>query len=158
MADKNNIKLITRNKKAFHSYEIMDRVEAGIVLQGTEVKALREGSGNLKDAFAEFRRGEVFLMNAHIGQYSAGNIYNHDPERPRKLLMHKREIDKFAAKVAERGFTFVPLSIYFSGGKVKVEMGLARGKRVYDRRQAIEDRERKRDLDREIREREKGRS
>lgn len=150
-------KMITRNKKAFHTYEILDRVEVGIVLQGTEVKALREGKGNLKDAFAEFRRGEVFLMNAHIGQYSAGNIYNHEPERPRKLLMHKREINKFASKVAERGFTFVPLSIYFSGGKIKVEMGLARGKRVFDRRKAIEERERKRDLDREIREREKGR-
>ena len=156
MAESSDKKIITRNKKAFHLYEILERIEAGIVLQGTEVKALREGKSNLKDAFAEFRRGEVFLLKAHIGQYSAGNIYNHDPERPRKLLMNKREIVKIFSKISERGYTFVPLALYFLRGKVKVEMGIAKGKREFDRKKSIEERERNRDLEREIRDREKG--
>ena len=122
---------------------------------GTEVKALREGKVNLKDAFAEFRGGEIFMLNLHIGQYSHATVFNHDPERPRKLLLHRREIRRFIGKVAERGFTLIPLSLYFKGGLVKVELGLARGKRVYDRRKDIEERQRKRDLERELREREK---
>lgn len=146
---------IARNRKAFHNYHIIDRIEAGVVLVGTEVKALREGKVNLKDAFAEFRGGEIFMLNLHIGQYSHATVFNHDPERPRKLLLHRREIRRFIGKVAERGFTLIPLSLYFKGGLVKVELGLARGKRVYDRRKDIEERQRKRDLERELREREK---
>ena len=145
-------KIIAKNRKAFAEYEILERFEAGIALVGTEVKALREGRINLKDSFADIRRGEIFLVNAHIGQYSAGNIYNHDPERPRKLLLHRREIRKLIGKVSERGFTLIPLSVYFLRGLVKVEIGLARGKKVYDRRKDIEERDRARDMEREIRE------
>jgi SsrA-binding protein len=119
------------------------------------VKALREGRLNLKDSFAEIRKGEVYLLKVHIGQYTAGNIYNHEPERVRKLLLHRREIKRLIGKVAERGFTLIPLSMYFKDGIVKVELGLARGKRVIDRRKDIEERQRKRDQEREIREREK---
>ena len=150
-------KIIAKNRKAFHFFDVQERIEAGISLVGTEVKALREGKLNLKDAFAEFRGGELFLLNAHIGHYSAGNIFNHEPERPRKLLLHRREIRKLIGKVAERGFTLIPVSMYFKAGLVKVELGLAKGKKVIDRRRDIEERERKRDLDREVREREKRR-
>jgi len=150
-----NVKIISKNRKAFHFYEIIDRFEAGIALVGTEVKALREGRLNLKDSFAEIRKGEVYLLKVHIGQYTAGNIYNHEPERVRKLLLHRREIKRLIGKVAERGFTLIPLSMYFKDGIVKVELGLARGKRVIDRRKDIEERQRKRDQEREIREREK---
>ena len=146
-------KIIGKNRKAFHNYEIVDRIEAGIVLVGTEVKALREGSVNLKDSYAEMRAGEIFLIKAHIGKYSAGNIFNHQPERTRKLLLHQREIKKLIVKVNEKGFTLIPLSMYFRRGYAKVELGLARGKRQYDKRKTIEERERKRELDREVRDR-----
>lgn len=152
---KTNIKQIARNRKAFHLYEIVDRYESGIVLQGTEVKALREGRISLKDAHAEIRGNEIFIVKLYIGPYSAGNINNHQPERTRKLLLHRREIRKLTGKVSERGFTLIPLTVYFKKGYVKVELGLARGKSVYDRRRTIEERERNRETEREIRDSQK---
>ena len=148
-------KLIAKNRKAYHEFQILERYEAGIVLQGTEVKALREGKANLKDSYAEIREGEVYLVKTHIGHYSAGNMFNHEPERVRKLLLHRREIRKLFSRVAERGLTIVPLSIYFKSGRAKVEIALARGKKIYDRRRDIEERERKREMAREFREKER---
>ena len=153
MSPKSNIKVITRNKKAYFEYEIIEKIEAGMVLVGTEVKALREGKANLKDAFADIRKGEMYLLKLFIGHYSAGNINNHAEERPRKLLMHRREIRRLAGKVAEKGLTLVPLSMYFKDGKVKVELGLAKGKHSYDKRRDITERDKKRDMEREIKER-----
>ncbi len=139
-------KVVTTNRRARHDYEIVDTFEAGIALVGSEVKSLRAGNVNLKDAYAEVRRGELWLENAHIAPYSYARDGGHDPERPRKLLMHRREIDRIAAAIAEKGLTLVPLSVYFREGKAKVELALARGRRRYDKRQAI----RKREQDREI--------
>ncbi|HLV00101.1 MAG TPA: SsrA-binding protein SmpB, partial [Acidobacteriota bacterium] len=124
-------KLVAKNRKAFHDYEILERFEAGMVLLGTEVKALREHRVNLKDSFARVSNGEVWLENCHISPYSHGNIQNHDPLRPRKLLLHKREIDKLAGETVKSGLTIVPLSIYFKNGKAKVEIALARGKKLH---------------------------
>jgi SsrA-binding protein len=148
--EEKKVKKLATNKKAFYEYEILDRLEAGIVLVGTEVKALREGKVNLKDAYAEIKAGELFLVNVHSGLYSAGSCFNHDPERPRKLLLHRREIRKLVIKVAERGFTIIPLSLYFVRGLVKVELGLARGKKEIDRRRDIEERDQARESAREI--------
>ena len=153
MKNDDSIKSIARNKKAFHEYEITDKYEAGIVLQGTEVKALREGRVNLKDAYAEIRGREIFLVKMHIGPYTAGNIQNHQPERARKLLLHRQEIRKLVGKVSEKGYTLLPLAVYFKKGLVKVELGLARGKKAYDRRREIEERDRQREMAREISER-----
>lgn len=139
-------KLVAKNRKAFHDYEILDRFEAGMVLLGTEVKALREHRVNLKDSFARVSNGEVWLENCHISPYSHGNMQNHDPLRPRKLLLHKREIDKLAGDTVKSGLTIVPLSIYFKGGKAKVEIGLARGKKLHDKRETA----RRKAIDREI--------
>lgn len=138
--------LITKNRKAFHDYEILDRYEAGIVLMGTEVKALREHRVNLKDSYARVSEGEVWLENCHISPYSHGNMQNHDPLRPRKLLLHKREIDKLAGDTIKSGLTIVPLAIYFKQGKAKVEIGLARGKKLHDKRETA----RRKAIDREI--------
>ncbi len=153
MCAKTNIKLITRNKKAWHEYEILEKFEAGMVLVGTEVKALREGRAHLKDAYADLRRGELYLLKLSIGHYSAGNINNHEEERPRKLLMHRWEIKKLTVKIAEKGLTLVPLSMYFKNSIVKVELGLAKGKHSYDKRRDIMDRDKKREMEREIKER-----
>ncbi len=154
MADEEeNIKLITKNKKAFHEYEILERFEAGVVLVGTEVKALREGRANLKDAYADVRKGEIYLINSFIGHYSAGNVFNHKEERPRKLLLHRREIKKLASKIAEKGLTLIPLKLYFSHGIAKVELGLAKGKKVHDKRRDIMEKDQKRDMEREFKER-----
>jgi len=150
MCAKTNIKLITRNKKAWHEYEILEKFEAGMVLVGTEVKALREGRAHLKDAYADLRRGELYLLKLSIGHYSAGNINNHEEERPRKLLMHRWEIKKLTVKIAEKGLTLVPLSMYFKNSIVKVELGLAKGKHSYDKRRDIMDKDKKRDMEREI--------
>jgi len=128
---------VTRNKKALHDYFILENMEAGIALLGTEVKSLRDHRANLKDSYAEFRGRELFLISAHISQYPAGNINNHDPLRDRKLLLHKKEISRLIGKVKEKGLTLVPLSIYFIGGKAKVEIALAKGKKEYDKRDAI---------------------
>jgi len=143
-------KIVCRNKRAFHEYEILETLEAGMVLTGTEVKSLREGRVNLKDSYAKVEEGEVFLVDAHISPYSHGNIMNHDPLRPRKLLLHKREIKRLTGKVRERGLTLIPLQIYFKNGKAKVELALAKGKKIHDKRAAIKKREEKRELQREL--------
>ncbi|MEE4311455.1 MAG: SsrA-binding protein SmpB [candidate division KSB1 bacterium] len=149
------IKVITTNKKARFQYEIVEQIEAGIVLLGTEVKALRLGKVNLKDSFATIKDGEAFLYNMHISPYEQGNIYNHDPERVRKLLLHRQEIKRLTGKIQEKGMTLVPLKIYFKEGRVKVELGLGRGKRFADRRQDIARRDQERDLQREFKEKRK---
>jgi SsrA-binding protein len=149
-AEEGGHKVVCKNKRAWHEYEILERVETGMVLMGTEVKSLREGRVNLKDSYGKVRGGEVFLVEAHISPYSHGNIANHDPLRERKLLLHKKEIRRLTGKVQERGLTLIPLQIYFTGGKAKVELGLARGKRLYDKRAAIKKRDERRDLMREL--------
>jgi len=138
-------KLIASNKKAFHEYFVLQKVEAGIALTGTEVKSLREGAVNLKDSYVAFERDEAFLTGAHISPYAHGNRENHDPERRRKLLLHRREIDKLRVQVVEKGLTVVPLRLYFKGGRVKAEIAVVRGKKLYDKRET----EKKRELDRE---------
>ena len=138
-------KLIASNKKAFHDYFVLQKAEAGVALTGTEVKSLRDGKANIKDSYVIFKNGEAFLFNAHISPYSHGNLQNHEPERSRKLLLHRREIEKLHAQVVEKGLTVVPLRLYFKGGKVKVEIAVVRGKKLYDKRET----EKKRELDRE---------
>lgn len=138
-------KLIASNKKAFHDYFILDKFEAGIALTGTEVKSLRLGKANLADAYVLVRRGEAELLNAHISPYTHGNRENHDPLRTRKLLLHKREIDKLSQAITEKGLTVVPLRLYMKGGLVKAEIAVARGKKLYDKRET----EKKKEADRE---------
>jgi SsrA-binding protein len=138
---------IATNRKAFFTYEILDRAEAGVSLLGTEVKAIREGGLNFRDSFVEFRRGELFLVGCRIGPYSHGNLMNHPDERDRKLLLHKREILKIGGKATAKGFTIVPLKAYFKNGRVKLEIGLARGKKAHDKRESIK----RKELDRETR-------
>ena len=140
-----------RNKKAYFNYEILEKLEAGIELQGTEVKSLRLGSARLKDAFARLKNGEVWLVHAHISQYGPASKFNHDPERPRKLLLHKREISRLSSKIEEKGLTLLPLKLYFnSRGIAKVMLGLGRGKRKYDKREKIRRRDVQRDMEREL--------
>jgi SsrA-binding protein len=141
-------KIICINKKASHSYFIEDKYEAGLVLQGTEVKSLREGRANLKESYARVKDNEVFLYNCHISPYSHGNRSNHDPIRPRKLLLHRREIRKLIGKVAERGYTLVPISLYFTRGKAKLEIGLGKGKKLHDKRHTMKERDAKREMER----------
>jgi SsrA-binding protein len=140
------IQLISRNKRAFHEYEVLDRIECGIVLKGTEVKSLREGSSSLEDAYAKLEDGEVWLIGSDIPEYTMGNRLNHKPKRPRKLLLHRREIEKFAGKATQRGFTLVPLRMYFKKGLAKVELAVARGKQLHDKRQAAKTADAKRDI------------
>ena len=149
-------KIVTLNRRARHDYHVLETHEAGLVLQGTEVKSLRAGHIQLKDSYADVMRGELFLVGAHISPYEQGNIFNHTPERARKLLMHKREIVKLAAQVQEKGLTLIPLKIYFKDGKAKVEIGLCKGKQGADKRATIADREVKRELDRAMKEARKG--
>jgi SsrA-binding protein len=131
-----------KNKKAYHDYEILEKYEAGIALKGTEVKSLREGKANLRDAFVRIENGEVYLFNAYIAPYSHGNLFNHEPTRKRKLLLHKSEIKRLFGKSQEKGLTIIPLRMYFNErGKVKVEIALARGRKKYDKREAIKRRE-----------------
>ena len=141
------IRIICRNKRAFHEYDIDDTLECGLVLTGTEVKSLREGAGGLEDAYAKIEDGEVWLIGSDIPEYSMGNRMNHKPKRRRKLLMHRREIAKFAAKATQRGFTLVPLKMYFKNGRAKVELAIAHGKQLHDKRQAAK----KADAQKEIR-------
>ena len=136
------------NRKAYHDYYIEDRYEAGIELFGTEVKSIRQGKLNLKDSFCHVKNGELLLYGMHISPYEKGNIFNKDPLRTRKLLMHKREILKLGAKIQQDGYSLIPLSVYFKHAKVKVELGLARGKKLYDKRAAAAERDAKRDMDR----------
>src|SRR5438034_10975390 len=144
------IKVICRNKRAFHEYSVADRLECGIVLTGTEVKSLREGSTNLEDAYAKIEDGEVWLIGSDIPEYTMGNRMNHKPKRPRKLLLHRREILKFAGKASERGFTLVPLRMYFRRGRAKVELAIARGKQFHDKREALKKADAQRDIRRAI--------
>jgi len=147
----NQRKVIASNRKARYEYEILDTFEAGIVLLGSEVKSLRAGKASLGDAYAEIRRGELYLLNAHIGAYEQAGRANTAPLRERKLLLHRYEISRLAGRVVERGLTLVPLQLYFKDGRAKVELALARGKRRYDKRQAIRKRENDRDLKRVMR-------
>ena len=147
---KSKNQLVITNRKAFFDYEIIEKIEAGIVLQGTEVKSLRQGNANLKDSYAKIVDGEVWVVNMHISPYEHGNIYNHDPRRMRKLLLHKREIRRLTRKVEESGLTLVPLRLYFKRGKAKVELALARGKKLYDKRKDIAKRDADRDTQREL--------
>lgn len=143
-----HVKIIANNKKARHDYHLSDEVEAGIVLRGTEVKSIREGRVNLKDSYAEIKNGEVFLRQLHISPYAYAYYDNHDPLRSRKLLLHNSEIKRLIGKTKERGYTIVPLKLYFKNGKVKVQIALAKGKKLYDKRESIKDRDVKRELDR----------
>src|SRR3981081_2466678 len=131
--DDTAIRFICRNKRAFHEYEVFDALECGLVLTGTEVKSLRDGSASLEDAYAKIMNGEIWLIGCDIPEYAMGNRLNHKPKRPRKLLMHRREIAKFAGKASERGYTLVPLKFYFKGGRAKVEIAVARGKQFHDK-------------------------
>jgi SsrA-binding protein len=142
MTDDNaKIKVIATNRKANYEYEVLDKYEAGVSLLGTEVKSLREGKANLGEAYAVVQKGEIWLQNFHINEYKYGNINNHDPVRKRKLLFHKREINKIKSSLEEKGLTFIPLKIYFKGSLVKILMGIGRGKKIYDKRESIKKRE-----------------
>jgi SsrA-binding protein len=143
-------KLIVENRRARHEYHLSDRFEAGLVLQGTEVKSLRGGQATLQQAYAEVRDGEGWLLGLHVPEYAEGNRANHDPDRPRKLLLHRKEIERLAASVAEKGFTVVPTRLYFKGGKVKVELALAKGKELRDKRRDIASRDAQRQIEREL--------
>ena len=145
--------VVVRNRKARHDYEERDRYDTGIVLWGTEVKSLRNGLANLKDSFATIDRGEVFLHNVHISHYEAGNNFNHEGERSRKLLLHRSEIRRLIGKTQQQGLTMVPLKIYFKGGKAKVELGVVRGKKQFDKREAIARRQADREVQRALKER-----
>jgi SsrA-binding protein len=143
-------KLIADNRRARHDYHLLDRFEAGLVLTGTEVKSLRDGRATLQRAYADLRGGEVWLVGAHISTYDQGNIANHDPDRDRKLLLHRREIEALTGKVRERGFTIVPTRLYFKDGRAKVEIALARGKDVRDKRTDLSKRDAQRQIEREL--------
>ena len=147
---KTNGKMIANNKKAYHDYFILDTYEAGIVLHGTEVKSLRMGKCSIKEAFVRIEDGEVFVYGMHVSPYEKGNIFNKDPLRVKKLLLHKYEINKLLGKIKEKGYTLVPLQVYFKDGKVKVEIGLARGKKLYDKREAIAKKDQRREAEKEF--------
>ena len=150
---KQSIKQVASNRKAFHDYFIEDKYEAGIELAGTEVKSIRQGAVNLRDSFCSVKDGEMFLYGMHISPYEKGNIFNKDPRRTRKLLLHKREIRKLQARVQQDGYSLIPLSLYFLGPRVKVELALAKGKKLYDKRASAAERDAKRDMDRAMKER-----
>jgi SsrA-binding protein len=142
------IKIVSKNPKAFHDYFVEDRFEAGIELAGTEVKSIRQGKVNLKDSFCHFKNGEMFVYGMHVSPYEQGNIFNKDPMRPRKLLMHKRELARLYAKIKQDGYSIVPLSVYFKNSHAKVEIGLAKGKKLHDKRDAAAAKDAKREIDR----------
>jgi SsrA-binding protein len=150
-ASETDDKVIANNRKARHDYDILESQEVGLVLRGTEVKSLRASQVTFKDSYADIRNGEAWLLGCHITPYSHGTDANHDPERPRKLLLHRREINRLVGKVAERGLTLVPLRLYFKHGRAKLELGLARGKKLHDKRQTIRERDARRELAREVR-------
>lgn len=148
--EKSGIKLIANNKKAYFDYFIEDKFEAGIALSGTEIKSLRTGKCSIKEAFVRIERGEVFIYGMHISPYEKGNIFNKDPLRTRKLLLHKQEINKLAGKIAEQGYTIAPLQVYLKDSLVKVEIGLAKGKKLYDKRQDIAKKDQRREAEKEF--------
>ena len=147
---KEELKLVANNKKAYHDYFIEDKYEAGIALHGTEVKSLRMGKCSIKESFIRIENGEVYAYGMHISPYEKGNIFNKDPLRVKKLLLHKYEINKLSGKLAEQGYTLVPLQVYFSGGKAKMEIGLAKGKKLYDKRQDIAKKDQRRENERDF--------
>ena len=148
MAEKKGIKVMANNRKAFHDYFVEERIEAGIELKGTEVKSVRAGTLNLKDSYVIAKGGEAYVHSMHISPYDKGNIFNHDPDRPKRLLLHKREINKLYALVKQDGYALVPLSVYFKDARVKVELGICKGKKNYDKREATAQRDAKREMDR----------
>lgn len=153
MADKKQgAKIIAQNKKAYHDYFVDEKYEAGIALYGTEVKSIRNGSVNLKDSYCSIKNGELYVVGMHVSPYEKGNIFNREPMRDRKLLMHKREIMKLGGLMSQKGFTLVPLSLYFSGKNVKVEIGLCRGKKLYDKRDSLAEKQANREMDRRVKE------
>lgn len=151
--DAKGVKIVAKNSKAYHDYFIEDKYEAGIELAGTEVKSIRQGHINLKDSFCMVKEGELYVHSMHISPYEKGNIFNKDPMRPRKLLMHKREILKLYGELKQQGYTLIPLSIYFKGSRVKVQVGLCKGKKLYDKREDMAKKAAKRDMDRAMKER-----
>lgn len=151
MGGEKGVRVVAQNRRARHDYFIEETIEAGIALIGTEVKSLRAGRASLQDSYAEVLGTEVFLKNAHIDQYEPASRFNHDPLRPRRLLLHKNEIRRLAARVQQRGYTLIPLSIYFKDGKAKVELALCKGKKAYDKREAIRERDVRREMEREAR-------
>ena len=151
-AKKLGVKEITSNRKAFHEYFVLERFEAGIELAGTEVKSIRAGNVNLKDAFCTIKDGELFVRGMHISPYEHGNIFNKDPVRPRRLLMHKREIVKLNARIMQDGVALIPLSLYFKDSRVKVELGLCKGKKLHDKRDSEAERQTRRDIDKIMKE------
>ena len=153
---KNGKKIIAQNKKAYHDYFVDERYEAGIALFGTEVKSLRKGAVNLKDSYCSIKDGEIYAIGIHISPYEFGNIFNREPLRDRKLLMHKREIMKLNGALTQKGFTLIPLSLYFSGPYVKVELGLCRGKKLYDKRASIAEAESNREIERRMKSKSQG--
>ncbi|MBQ2115464.1 MAG: SsrA-binding protein SmpB [Lachnospiraceae bacterium] len=150
MAKKEALKLVANNKKAYHDYFIEEKYECGLALHGTEVKSLRMGKCSIKEAFIRIENGEVFAYSMHISPYEKGNIFNKDPLRVKKLLLHKQEINKLLGKIKEKGYTLVPLQVYFSNGKAKIEIGLARGKKLYDKRDDIAKKDQRRETEREF--------
>ncbi|MBQ7717772.1 MAG: SsrA-binding protein SmpB [Clostridia bacterium] len=148
--DEKGIKTVTTNKKAFHDYFVIDKFEAGIELFGTEVKSIRQGGVNLKDSYATVRNGEIFVLGMHISPYEKGNIFNRDPLRDKKLLMHKREITRLYSLVMREGHSLIPLSVYFKGSKVKMSLGLCKGKKLYDKRQDAAQKSAEREIDRRL--------
>ncbi len=149
---KTGTRVVAQNKKAYHEYFVDEKYEAGISLFGTEVKSIRAGAVNLKDSYCSFKNGELYVLGMHVSPYEKGNIFNHEPHRERKLLMHRRELNKLFGLVAQKGFTLVPLSLYFSGKNVKVEIGLCRGKKLYDKRDTAAKNEANREMDRRMKE------
>lgn len=153
MGKDNKSNSLAKNRKAYHEYFIDEVFETGIALVGTEVKSIRGGKANLKDSYAQVKNGEVFVCNMHVSPYEKGNIFNKDPLRERKLLLHKKEIDTLLGYTAQKGFTLIPLSLYLKKGRVKLALGVARGKKNYDKRDAIAEKSAKRDMDRQMKER-----
>ena len=149
--NKKSVKIIAQNKKAYHDYFVDERYEAGIELFGTEVKSIRAGCVNLKESYCDIKNGEVFAVGMHISPYEQGNVFNRDPLRPKKLLLHKREILKLFGLTAQKGYTLIPLQIYLSGSRVKMEIGLCRGKKLYDKREDMARNDAKRDMERAFR-------
>lgn len=154
--EKSGVKIAAQNRKAFHDYFVEDRYEAGIELFGTEVKSIRAGTLNLKDSFCVAKDGEIYAYSLHISPYEQGNIFNRDPDRPKRLLLHKREIRKLHAMQKQDGYALIPLSVYFKNSRVKVELCLCKGKKTYDKRDAVAKRDAKREMDRAMREKNRG--
>ncbi|MDD3204367.1 MAG: SsrA-binding protein SmpB [Lachnospiraceae bacterium] len=150
MPKENSMKLVANNKKAYHEYFIEEKYETGVVLHGTEVKSLRLGKCSIKEAFIRIEKGEVYVYGMHVSPYEKGNIFNKDPMRPKKLMMHKYEIMKLTGQIAEKGYTLVPLQVYFKDGLAKVEIGLAKGKKLYDKRQDLAKKDQRREAEKEF--------